>query len=47
TVVFPLHPRTRNALVQSGLQDSLTGCMMIDPVGYLDMVMLEKSQVFL
>ncbi|MCI5156841.1 MAG: UDP-N-acetylglucosamine 2-epimerase (non-hydrolyzing) [Candidatus Electrothrix sp. AUS1_2] len=47
TVVFPLHPRTRNALVQSGLQDSLTGCMMIDPVGYLDMVMLEKNAQYI
>lgn len=43
-VVFPLHPRTRKALENLGLlekvRDRLT---LIDPVGYLDMVMLEKN----
>ncbi|XOF34029.1 MAG: non-hydrolyzing UDP-N-acetylglucosamine 2-epimerase [Candidatus Electrothrix sp. YB6] len=42
-VVLPLHPRTRNALVQHDLFNSLTGCIIIEPVGYLDMVMLEKN----
>lgn len=37
-VVIPLHPRTRAALNRFGL--SLNGLMVIDPVGYLDMVQL-------
>jgi UDP-GlcNAc3NAcA epimerase len=42
-VVLPLHPRTRHALDREGMGDHLsTGVHVIDPVGYLDMVMLEK-----
>jgi len=43
TVVFPLHPRTRAAIarLESGFQLS-PNIKLIDPVGYLDMVMLEK-----
>ena len=36
-VVLPLHPRTRNILMQSGLK---TDVILIDPVGYFDMIML-------
>ncbi|MCP0914342.1 MULTISPECIES: non-hydrolyzing UDP-N-acetylglucosamine 2-epimerase [Legionella] len=43
-VILPLHPRTRNALdklqLLKSLQDNLT---LIDPVGYLDMLALEKD----
>src|SRR5262249_12652409 len=42
-VIFPLHPRTRKMIEQARLWDSLRGIRVIDPVGYLDMVMLEKS----
>lgn len=42
-VVFPLHPRTRKALERSGLLDSLQTVQLVDPVGYLDMAMLEKN----
>jgi UDP-GlcNAc3NAcA epimerase len=42
-VVWPLHPRTRAVLTQTGrlkrLSDRIT---LIEPVGYLDMVQLEK-----
>ncbi|OGV41596.1 MAG: UDP-N-acetylglucosamine 2-epimerase [Legionellales bacterium RIFCSPHIGHO2_12_FULL_42_9] len=42
-IVFPVHPRTRAALNQSGyyekLQQRLT---LIEPVGYLDMLALER-----
>jgi UDP-GlcNAc3NAcA epimerase len=43
-VVLPLHPRTRDALTSAGLDGAgrLRGLRLIDPVGYLDMVMLEK-----
>jgi UDP-GlcNAc3NAcA epimerase len=43
-VVLPLHPRTRRALGQKqSLEKSGEGLRIIDPVGYLDMVMLEKN----
>ena len=42
-VVMPVHPRTRAALEQAGLRAEICGRInLIDPVGYLDMVMLEK-----
>jgi UDP-GlcNAc3NAcA epimerase len=42
-VVLPLHPRTRKAAERSGLAHLLHNLTAIDPVGYLDMVMLEKN----
>jgi UDP-GlcNAc3NAcA epimerase len=42
-VVWPLHPRTRNALEKIGQLSTLSEpIQVIDPVGYLDMVQLEK-----
>jgi UDP-GlcNAc3NAcA epimerase len=43
-VVLPLHPRTRAALARGGgaLRDA-PGITLCDPVGYLDMTMLEKN----
>ena len=42
-VVWPLHPRTRAVLQQAGRLDGLTRrATLINPVGYLDMVQLEK-----
>lgn len=42
-VVWPLHPRTRGMLQKSGRLASLAQRMtLIDPVGYIDMVQLEK-----
>lgn len=40
-IAMPLHPRTRKRLQEFGLSLSAT-VKVIDPVGYLDMVMLEK-----
>jgi UDP-GlcNAc3NAcA epimerase len=43
-VVFPLHPRTRSALIKTGLYFQINECIKImEPVGYLDMMMLEKN----
>ncbi|MGE3993880.1 non-hydrolyzing UDP-N-acetylglucosamine 2-epimerase [Pseudorhodoplanes sp.] len=43
TVVWPLHPRVRNLLVSQGRMALVSGNLhMIEPVGYLDMVQLEK-----
>ena len=43
-VVWPLHPRTRQVLSNSDLLARLQAsrAVLIDPVGYLDMVQLEK-----
>ena len=42
-VVMPAHPRTRAALERAGLLAEASGRIrLIAPVGYLDMVMLEK-----
>ena len=42
TVVLPLHPRTRASIAKAGLALP-AGMVFIDPVGYLDMVMLEEA----
>ncbi|MGB3094103.1 MAG: UDP-N-acetylglucosamine 2-epimerase (non-hydrolyzing), partial [Candidatus Zixiibacteriota bacterium] len=45
-VVFPIHPRTRNRLSEFKLLDGLLGrddLLMVDPVSYLDMLVLEKN----
>lgn len=42
-VVWPLHPRTRAVLQRAGKLDALAQAVhLIEPVGYLDMVQLEK-----
>lgn len=42
-VVWPLHPRSRAILRETGRLDALGGCLtLIEPVGYMDMVQLEK-----
>lgn len=42
TIVLPVHPRTRGRLSNLGLKLP-ANVIAIDPVGYLDMVMLEKN----
>ncbi len=43
-VVLPLHPRTRAALMREGmLEEASRHVVLTDPVGYLDMVMLERG----
>ncbi|HBB35151.1 MAG TPA: UDP-N-acetylglucosamine 2-epimerase (non-hydrolyzing) [Cyanobacteria bacterium UBA8803] len=45
-IVWPIHPRTRAALNRDGLLEQAERAIcLIDPVGYLDMVQLEKSAV--
>ncbi|HEV7588063.1 MAG TPA: UDP-N-acetylglucosamine 2-epimerase, partial [Longimicrobium sp.] len=42
-VVLPLHPRTRGALAAAGVDPAAEpGVRIVPPVGYLDMVMLER-----
>ena len=43
-VVVPLHPRTRAVLVKYGLLDRYERALtLIDPVGYLDMLQLQRN----
>jgi UDP-GlcNAc3NAcA epimerase len=43
TVVFPVHPRTKKYLHEYGLLDSLSeNIRLIDPLGYIDMLLLLK-----
>lgn len=42
-VVFPVHPRTRKRMENYGLEDFTHRAIAIDPVGYLDMIRLEKN----
>jgi UDP-GlcNAc3NAcA epimerase len=46
-VILPLHPRTRNALASAGmLEDVSRAIRVLDPLGYLDMLVLEKHSRF-
>ena len=42
-VIVPLHPRTRKALDQQSLTSLLDPFHVIDPVGYFDMVALQRA----
>lgn len=42
-VVLPLHPRTRSLLRERGEEALLEGLLVTEPLGYLDMVRLEKA----
>jgi UDP-GlcNAc3NAcA epimerase len=44
TIVVPLHPRTRGAVErETSLNHELAQLRVIDPVGYLDMMLLERN----
>lgn len=43
-VVLPIHPRTRRVLGDKGIFTKISSCIrLIEPVGYLDMIALEKN----
>lgn len=42
-VIFPVHPRTRQALVRHQLSDRLGAVRTIEPASFLDMVALERN----
>src|SRR5215472_12725097 len=43
-IIFPIHPRTRKATLKiQGMEKLSTGIRFVDPVGYLDMLMLERN----
>lgn len=41
-VIFPIHPRTKNRIRDYNLEYLLEKLLVIDPVGYLDMIQLER-----
>ena len=41
-VVLPLHPRTKKAIIDFSLEKYLKNIICIDPIGYLDMIQLER-----
>lgn len=43
TVVLPLHPRTSKMIAQYGFEDFLSRLRVIEPVGFLDMLMLIRN----
>jgi UDP-GlcNAc3NAcA epimerase len=44
TIVIPIHPRTKAVLLREGLYEKvLRKLKIIEPVGYLDMIKLEKN----
>jgi UDP-N-acetylglucosamine 2-epimerase len=42
-LIFPIHPRTRKAVERFSLREFLDKLRVIEPVGYLDMLILEKN----
>lgn len=42
-VIFPVHPRTGLAMTRNGERPVPTNVRVIEPVGYLDMLVLEKN----
>ena len=42
-VIFPIHPRTKNRVKEYNLESLLEKIQVIEPVGYLDMIKLEKN----
>ncbi len=48
-LVFPIHPRTRKQLAEFGLEEkvnAIANLKLIDPIGYLDFLKLEKYAKF-
>lgn len=42
-IILPLHPRTQGKLKEHGLESLTRGLILLPPIGYLDMVALERS----
>lgn len=46
-VVLPLHPRAKKMLDTFGLTELLKGLIIIEPVGFLDMICLESNAILI
>ena len=42
-VIFPVHPRTHSKLAEAGLPGADSAVQLVDPVGYLDMLALQRD----
>ena len=42
-VLFPVHPRTRSKLAEAGLPGAEGAVQLVDPIGYLDMLSLQRD----
>jgi len=42
-VLLPVHPRTRPLLAEAGAGDATPNLLVVDPVGYLDMLALQRD----
>ncbi len=42
-ILFPVHPRTRGLLERAGLRDDHKQVYLVEPVGYLDMLALQRD----
>ncbi|MDO9557798.1 MAG: UDP-N-acetylglucosamine 2-epimerase (non-hydrolyzing) [Coriobacteriia bacterium] len=42
-VLFPVHPRTRPLLAEHGMAEDAPGVVLVEPVGYLDMLALQRD----
>ena len=42
-VILPLHPRTRKMIHHFAIEDHLKGLVVTEPLGFLDMMLLEKN----
>jgi UDP-GlcNAc3NAcA epimerase len=42
-IVLPLHPRTRNIIAETGMQELLGDITVLDPVSFIDMIRLEEG----
>lgn len=41
-LLFPIHPRTRKRISQNGLENLTSNLRLIDPIGYLDFLALQR-----
>ena len=45
-MVLPLHPRTKKRLQEQGLQELANRCILLDPMGYVDLLSLVRAAAF-
>jgi len=42
-IIYPMHPRTKKRIKEFGLEEQLKELEVIDPVGYLEFLLMEKN----
>lgn len=45
-IALPLHPRTRKRLCEQGLWERTAGCILLEPLGYVDLLSLVRAALF-